>query len=47
MTMINDKWWLTVPDHVDWLYKTGHKARVEVTLCRYGIPQNLEVSRDD
>ena len=36
--------WLTVPNHADWLYKTGEKAKVEVSLCRYGIPQNVEVS---
>ena len=36
--------WLTVPDHADWLYKTGEKAKVEVSLYRYGIPQNVEVS---
>ena len=36
--------WLTVPDHADWLYKTGEKAKVEVSLYRYGIPQDVEVS---
>ncbi|MCR4809685.1 MAG: acetylxylan esterase [Prevotella sp.] len=36
--------WLTVPDHADWLYKTGEKASVEVSLYRYGIPQDVEVS---
>ncbi len=40
----SDCLWLTVPDHADWLYKTGEKARVEVTFCKYGIPQNVEVS---
>ena len=35
--------WLTVPDHADWLYKTGEKAKVEVSLYRYGIPQDVEV----
>ena len=40
----SDYLWLTMPDHADWLYKTGEKAKVEVTLCRYGIPQNVEVS---
>lgn len=39
----NDYLWLTVPDHVDWIYKTGEKAKVEVTLCKYGIPQNTEI----
>ena len=36
--------WVTVPDHADWLYKTGEKAKVEVSLLRYGIPQDVEVS---
>ena len=40
----SDYLWVTVPDHADWLYKTGEKAKVEVTFCRYGIPQNVEVS---
>ena len=40
----SDYLWTTVPNHADWLYKTGEKAKVEVTLCRYGIPQNVEVS---
>ena len=26
--------WLTVPNHADWLYKTGEKAKVEVSLYR-------------
>ena len=36
--------WLTVPDHADWLYKTGEKAKVEVSLYRYGMPQDVEVN---
>ena len=40
----SDYLWLTVPNHADWLYKTGEKANVEVTFCLYGIPQNVEVS---
>jgi len=40
----SDYLWLTVPDHTDWLYKTGEKAKVEVSFYRYGIPQNVEVS---
>ena len=40
----SDYLWLTVPDHADWLYKTGERAKVEVTFCKYGIPQNVEVS---
>ena len=39
----SDYLWLTVPDHADWLYKTGERAKVEVTLCKYGIPQNVTV----
>ena len=26
------------------LYKTGERAKVEVTFCKYGIPQNVEVN---
>ncbi len=40
----SDYLWLTVPDHANWLYKTGEKAKVEVTLCKYGIPRDTEVS---
>ena len=40
----SDYLWLTVPNHADWLYKTGEKAEVEVSFCLYGIPQNVEVS---
>jgi cephalosporin-C deacetylase-like acetyl esterase len=39
----SDYLWLTVPNHADWLYKTGERAKVEVTLCRYGVPQDVEV----
>ncbi len=40
----SDYLWLTVPDHADWLYATGEKAKVEVTFCLYGIPRDVEVS---
>ena len=40
----SDYLWLTVPNHADWLYKTGEKAKVEVTFTLYGIPQDVEVS---
>ena len=40
----SDYLWLTVPDHADWLYKVGEKAKVEVTFCLYGMPQDVEVS---
>ncbi len=36
----SDVLWVTVPDHADWLYKTGEKATVEVQLYKYGIPQD-------
>ena len=40
----SDYLWLTVPDHADWLYKTGEKAKVEVTFLLYGMPQDVEVA---
>ena len=40
----SDYLWLTVPDHADWLYKTGEKAKVEVSFYRYGMPQDVEVT---
>lgn len=39
----SDYLWVTVPDHSDWLYKTGEKASVEVQLYKYGVAQNAEV----
>ncbi len=36
----NDLLWVTVPDHADWLYKTGEKATVDVQLYKYGVPQD-------
>lgn len=39
----SDYLWLTIPNHADWLYKVGEKAKVEVTFCKYGIPQDAEV----
>ena len=39
----SDYLWLTVPDHADWLYKVGEKAKVDVTFCLYGMPQDVEV----
>lgn len=32
--------WVTVPNHADWIYKTGEKATVEVQFYKYGIPQD-------
>lgn len=40
----SDYLWVTVPDHADWLYKTGEQAKVEVQLYQYGIPCNVEVT---
>ena len=40
----SDYLWLTLPDHADWLYKVGEKAKVEVTFCKYGIPQDVEIA---
>ena len=40
----SDYLWLTVPDHADWLYRVGEKAKVEVTFCKYGIPQDIETA---
>lgn len=40
----SDYLWTTVPNHADWLYKVGEKAKVEVNFSIYGIPQNVEVA---
>ncbi|GAE85466.1 acetyl xylan esterase 1 [Bacteroides reticulotermitis JCM 10512] len=34
----SDVLWATVPNHADWLYKTGEQATVEVQMYKYGIP---------
>lgn len=39
----SDYMWTTVPDHGDWLYQCGEKAKVEVGFYLYGVPQNIEV----
>ncbi len=39
----SDCLWVTVPDHADWVYKTGEKARVEVQFYLYGIPRETVV----
>lgn len=36
----SDCFWVTVPDHADWIYRTGEKANVEIQLYKYGIPQD-------
>lgn len=40
----SDYLWLAVPDHADWLYHTGEKAKVEVHLYKYGVPRDCKVS---
>ncbi|MBQ8673433.1 MAG: acetylxylan esterase [Bacteroides sp.] len=36
----SDILWVTVPNHADWRYQTGEKAKVEVQFYKYGIPQD-------
>ena len=36
----SDVLWVTVPDHANWVYKTGEKATVEIQFYKYGIPQD-------
>ena len=38
-----DYLWVAAPNHADWLYRTGEKANVEVSLFRYGIPVDAVV----
>lgn len=40
----SDYLWITVPDHADWRYKVGEKAKIEVGFYLYGIPQDIEIS---
>lgn len=41
----SDVLWVTVPNHADWLYKTGEHATVEVEFYKYGIPRDgIEVT---
>ena len=35
----SDYLWITVPDHADWIYRTGETAKVEVEFYKYGIPR--------
>lgn len=39
----SDCLWVTVPDHADWLYDTGEKAKIEVQFYKYGIPRDCQV----
>lgn len=36
----SDYLWVTIPDHADWIYKTGEPARVRVEFFKYGIPRD-------
>lgn len=36
----SDVLWVTVPNHTDWLYRTGEEATVEVQFYKYGTPQD-------
>lgn len=36
----SDYLWVTVPDHADWIYKTGETASIEVQFYKYGIPRD-------
>ena len=40
----SDYLWMTVPDHANWLYKTGENANIEIQLYKYGIPRDAKVS---
>lgn len=39
----SDYLWVTSPNHIDWLYKTGENAVIEVQLYHYGVAQNMEI----
>lgn len=39
----SDYLWVTVPDHSDWLYKTGENAVVDIQLYKYGVPVDCTV----
>jgi cephalosporin-C deacetylase-like acetyl esterase len=40
-----DVQWAAVPNHADWLYKTGEQATITVQVLRHGMPQDgLEIS---
>lgn len=34
----SDVLWVTVPDHADWIYKTGENPVIDVQLYKYGVP---------
>ena len=46
----SDYLWVAEPDHADWLYKTGERAKVDVRFYIYGIPQDMldiEITDDE
>lgn len=40
----SDFLWVTQPDHADWLYRTGERAKVSVALYYYGMPSDADVN---
>lgn len=36
----SDLLWVTEPDHPDWTYRTGEKAKIKINLFKYGMPQD-------
>lgn len=36
----SDLLWVTEPDHPDWIYRTGEKVKIKISLFKYGIPQD-------
>lgn len=36
----SDLLWVTEPDHPDWIYRTGEKAKIKINLFKYGMPQD-------
>lgn len=40
----SDYLFVTVPDHADWLYNTGEKAKIEVQFYKYGIPRDCNIT---
>ncbi|MCC8173522.1 MAG: acetylxylan esterase [Odoribacter sp.] len=36
----SDVYFAVTPDHADWIYKTGEKAKIKATVYKYGIPQD-------
>lgn len=40
----SDCLWVTVPDHANWTYQTGEKAKIDVGFYLYGIPQDTKVN---